>query len=378
MARGRHRSPFRIIAIVVVPLAILMLAAVIHFRRASRLVPQWSSFLALPERQRKPQWFEPYLVLLPNDVAHREAALVWYNRGEPDDDKLKAHTLEMARRHPGNMHVFYENVSLFYLDPEYRQQVTDVLEAQIEQRSDEHEFLSMLAKLCEHNTVPPKFDHRADREQWLHYYGLPPDYELPREIDYERAEKAVGYYRQAIAAAEGEEWDTGFYSRQLADLLVQLERYDEALVAYETALPHVAEIWRAGVYLSYARCLWHTNRIDEARAASREVLASKGDPFHCAQGCRAARAHLLLGRIALGHDKDVEAAKKHLLDAATTQPCCHTITQGIPLTLARDLLEEGESEAVAEFCEAVLENFIPSHKPTQELLSRARDEANET
>ncbi len=372
MARGTHRSPFRIIAIIAVPLAILMLAAVAFLRPATRLVPQWSSFLALPERQRKPQWFEPYLVLLPNDVAHREAALVWYNRREPDDDKLKAHTLEMARRHPGNMHLYYETTCLFYLDPEYRQQVIDVLEAQIDQRSDDREFFWLLAKICEHNAIPPKFDDPADREQWLHYYGLPPDYELPRETDYERAEKAIGYYRQAIAAADGQEFYPAFYSRQLGDLLMRLERGDEAVVAYETALPNVDETSRAGFYLSYAECLWRTDRRDEARAASREVLAAEGDGFGGGQGCRAARAHILLGRIALSHDKDIEAAKKHLLDATTVETCCHTITQGIPLTLARDLLEEGESEAVAEFCEAVLEKFIPSHKPTQELLRRAR------
>jgi|GEM_PF-2329026 len=378
MARGTHRSRFRIIAIIAVSLAILILAAVVLLRTAPRLVPQWRSFLALPERQRKPQWFEPYLVLLPNDVAHREAALVWYNRREPDDDKLKAHTLEMARRHPGNMHLLYENVSLFYFDPEYRQQVTDVLEAHIEQRPDDREFFCVLAKICEHNAIPPKFDHRADRERWLQYFGLPPDYELPRQTDYERAEKAVGYYRQAITAADGQEFYPAFYSRQLGELLMRLERYDEAVVAYETALPDVDETSRAGFYLSYGRCLRRTDRIDEARAPLREVLAAQGDGFGGGQGCRAARAHILLGSIALSHDKDIEAAKRHLLDATTVETCCHTITQGIPLTLARDLLEEGESEAVAEFCEAVLEKFIPSHKPTQELLSRARDEANET
>lgn len=378
MARGRHRSPFRIIAIIAVPLAILMLAAVVFLRPATRLVPQWDSFLALPAGLRKPRCFEPYLVLLPNDVAHREAALVWYNRREPDDDKLKAHTFAMARRHPGNSHLYYENHRLFYLDPEYRQQLTDVLEAQIDQHPHDDKFFWVLAKICEHNAIPPKLDHRADREQWLHYYGLPPDYELPREIDYERAEKAVGYYRQAITAADGEEFYPAFYSRQLGELLMRLERYDEAVVAYETALPDVDEIWRAGVYLSYGRCLWHTDQIDEARAAVREVFACKSDPFRCARGCRAAGAHLLLGRIALSHDKDVEAAKRHLLAATTVELCPHITMYAIPRHLARELLEEGEAEAVAEFCEAVLEKFIPSHKPTQELLSRARDEANET
>ncbi len=278
------------------------------------------------------------------------------------------HTLEMARRHPGNMHVYYDNGTLFYLDPEYRQQVADILEAQIDRCSDDHEYFQRLAQVYAHNAVRREFDHPADRERWLRYFGLPLDFELPLDTDEERADKAVSYFRQAIAVADGEEFYPAFYTQQLAKLLMELERYDEALLACETVLSDVDETSGAGFYLSYAHCLWHTDRIDEARAAAGEVLTSDGDGFSGGPGCRAARAHLLLGRMALGHDANIEAAKKHLLDAAAVQNCCHNMTQGLPLTLARDLLEHGESAAVANFCETVLANFNPSHKPAQELL----------
>ncbi len=62
-------------------------------------------------------------------------------------------------------------------------------------------------------------------------------------------------------------------------------------------------------------------------------------------------------------DHDVEAASKHLLSAVSVEPCCHTTTQGMPLHLARKLLEAAQYESVEEFCSTILNKFIKSHKP---------------
>ncbi len=369
---GKKRPRYQVVLLVIVLLVLVGVGSAVLVKTVARNAGEQVWFGMLPEEEQKPETFEPYLAAHPDDLARREAALVWYSRRERDEEKLKAHTLEMAKRHPGNMHIYFENSRLFYLDAEYRERVVEAVEGQLEQCDDDHNVLWVLAMTCEHNAIPPKCEQAVDRERWLQYYGLPSDYQISMEIDHERAEKAIAYYRRAIAAAEGEDFYPAFYSEQLADLLMALERYEEALVACEAALPHVEEVSKPGLYLSYATCLREADRIEDARKALQEVIAADHEGFDAGPGHYAAYAYLMLGRIALKEDYDVEAAAKHLLDAASVEPCCHTSTQGMPLHLARKLLEAGQYEPVEEFCSTILNKFIKSHKPTEELLEKAR------
>ncbi len=369
---GKKRPRYQVVLFVVVPLVLVVVGSAVLVKTVPRNAGEQVWFGMLPEKEQKPEAFEPYLAAHPDDLARREAALVWYSFREPDDQKLKAHTFEMARWHPNSDELFFTNITLFYLDPEYRERVTDVLEAQIEQYTDDHHFFWVLAMTCEHNAIPPKCEQAVDRERWLQYYGLPSDYQIPVEINHERAEKAIAYYRRAIAAAEGEDFYPAFYSEQLADLLMALERYEEALVACEAALPHVEEVSKPGLYLSYATCLREADRIEDARNALQEVIAADHEGFDGGPGHYAAYAYLMLGRIALEQDHDVETASKHLLSAVSVEPCCHTTTQGMPLHLARKLLEAGRYEPVEDFCGTIISKFIKTHRPTEELLEKAR------
>ncbi len=328
------------------------------------------AWMSLSADEKRPEKFEAYLKDNPQDSGRRTAALAWYSRHEKDITKLKHHTRRMIRYHPSNMHIFFANCSMFYLEPEYRKEVIALLENHVNKGHGERGLYENLAWVCEQGAVPPVNDDPNDRERFLRYYGLPKGTELPTDVNTELADKAVSYFRCAIAASRGDKFYISLNSEKLIDLLINLDRLDEALATCKNALPHLDDITKPDFLVTYGRCLREKGRIEEAKKILGQVRGCDKEGFEEGPGHATAKAETLLGLIAL-KDSNVSAAKRYLLSSCDVQKCCHNITKGLSLRLARRLLEVGECQVVAEYCQTILQDFTPDQKETQDILRRA-------
>jgi hypothetical protein len=123
-------------------------------------------------------------------------------------------------------------------------------------------------------------------------------------------------------------------------------RYTDAKARVEGA-PSDAE--RFAFLPTLAKAAFEVGAIDEAEARARELLSlattfrndwNYGNAIH--------DGHSVLGRVALARG-DVVAAKRALLEAGTTPGSPQLGSFGPNVSLARDLLSQGESATVIEY-----------------------------
>lgn len=331
--------------------------------------------MELPAHQLRPEVFEPFLEHHPDDAKHRENALAWYalyDREKPE--KLKAHTRAALRWHPDCSSIYYMNFRGFDLEPAYLAEVRESLESALREGRSGHGLHANLARVHGRRAVPPRFESAADRQAWLDYFELPADYPIPTELDHERVARAAGHWRLALRAAgdAGEVGCLSMYGEALINLLSVLDRKEEAVAVASGLLARADREASPDLQLTYAELLSSLGRIGEAAAV---YLSAIGEDLHGYEhgGHVTAHAHLALGEIALGYRCDPLAATEHLLAAAAVPPCCHTGTQGLPMRLARLLVEAGHLDAPEEFCQRVLEEVTPGLGPAVELLRDIRD-----
>ncbi len=125
-----------------------------------------------------------------------------------------------------------------------------------------------------------------------------------------------------------------------------------ALDAYERSLEHVQGEARADLLLGVATVALESGEVAKARGHAGEMLKAAGDSTqdHWNHGNLVHQGHLVLGRLAL-RAGDVEKAKEHLLAAGKTPGSPQLNSFGPNMTLAKELLEKGERQAVLEYFE---------------------------
>ena len=329
--------------------------------------------LSLYPEDKRPEKFEPFLKENPESEERRSYALRWYSRderAEKDFDKLKHHTREMIKYHPENMYIYIQNIVSFYRHPEYRLEVIQLLEEQVAAGQSQHGVYGNLAQACEQGAIPPPCDTPEKKAGFLRYYGLSENTQLPTEVDAGLADKAEQYFRAAITASTGADFRIAFYSRQLADLLVELDKLDEAVAVCERALPYVKQPFKSNFLVTYGACLKAYGRADDAKQILSQVREIDTEGFQEGPAHATTDAETQLGLIAL-KEGNTDTAKQYLLSSCDVQRCCHNSTMGLPLVLARKLLKMGQCEVVAKYSRKVVEGFTPWQKETEDLLQKA-------
>jgi tetratricopeptide (TPR) repeat protein len=338
-------------------------------------------YRSLSEEEKEPGAFEPFLAEHPGNEARRIAAMHWYFGKLAENheglEELKHHTLRMVEHHPDNNDIFIYNVSACYLDPEYRRVLIDRLEKQLNEGHKSAAVYSNLAGLCRTGALPLVGDDEDERQRIFRYYGLPKDTQLITEVDQQLAQKAVAYFRSAVEAATEEDSYVALYSGQLANLLLALDRTEEAAEACEATLPHVSDSSRPDFLVAYGRCLSNAGRLEDAKRILQQVRAAEEKGYEQGPGHATTSAESQLGFIAL-KEGDRVAAKNYLLSSCDVKKCCHNTTMGFSLDLADALFEEREYDAVITFCRAVLERFTPNQPETKRLLELAGKAADAT
>ena len=106
-------------------------------------------------------------------------------------------------------------------------------------------------------------------------------------------------------------------------------------------------------YLPYAsKVALRIDAIEKAESYAREMLITaeteKDESCNWNYGNAIHDSHNILGRVALRRG-DIDAAKKHLIQAGRTKGSPQLDTFGPSMVLAKELLERGESETVLEY-----------------------------
>lgn len=91
---------------------------------------------------------------------------------------------------------------------------------------------------------------------------------------------------------------------------------------------------------------------DTTKRLAEEMLRGNVDPESWNHGNVIHKANTILGRVALRED-DLEGAKTHLLESAKTRGSPQLNSFGPSFTLASELLEKGQQEAVLEYLDLV-------------------------
>ena len=125
---------------------------------------------------------------------------------------------------------------------------------------------------------------------------------------------------------------------------------------------------RAYLLKSTARAAFEAGALDKARTYAEEMLksaASKHDPDY---GNDVHQGNLILGRIAL-RAGDVEKAKAFLLAAGNTPGSPQLDSFGPNMTLAKELLERGERDAVIKYLQLCDKFWESGHMRVKEWLA---------
>jgi hypothetical protein len=109
--------------------------------------------------------------------------------------------------------------------------------------------------------------------------------------------------------------------------------------------------WPSRVLPRMARAAFESGDHRKARAYAEQLLEAASRPrLPRSMGDETHIGHLVLGRVALASG-DLDAAKHHLLESARTTGSPVLGSFGPKMTLAKDLLERGEREAVLNYLE---------------------------
>jgi hypothetical protein len=120
-----------------------------------------------------------------------------------------------------------------------------------------------------------------------------------------------------------------------------------ALGAYERSLANMKDgEERESLLPDLATVALEAGEAAKARGYAEEMLKSDSQGWNA--GNLVHHGHLVLGRIAL-RDGDTKAAQEHLLAAGKTQGSPQLNSFGPNMTLAKELLEKGERQAVLEY-----------------------------
>lgn len=118
--------------------------------------------------------------------------------------------------------------------------------------------------------------------------------------------------------------------------------------AYERSLGVTREaVAREAILPDVAKVALEAGETAKARGYAEELLKAT-DPNDWNYGNMLHHGHLILGRIAL-REGNLESAKEHLLAAGQTPGSPQLNSFGPNMTLARELLEKGEKQAVLEY-----------------------------
>ncbi len=126
-----------------------------------------------------------------------------------------------------------------------------------------------------------------------------------------------------------------------------------ALDAYVRSLQHTKQDQaREALLGDVAKVALEAGEVAKARGYSEELLKKAGESKQRSwnYGNAVHHGHLVLGRLAL-RDGDVKKAKEHLLAAGKTPGSPQLNSFGPNMTLAKELLEKGERQAVLEYFE---------------------------
>ena len=338
---------------------------------ASQTKGDEASWLMLSNKEQSPEGFVPYLKAHPSDMAHRQAALVWYERRKPDYQKLRENTFEMIKYHPNCLDIIWDNTSAFYAHPDYNAEVISRLRREETLGHKEHGFYFVMAKVTEQAAMPPLANSDVSRARFIQYFELPSNTVLRTTIDTPLANSAVDYYRKAVAAAGHENFYPAFYAEDLVSLLVDLKRYDEAVTVCEQHLSDLDDTNKPDYLVTYGSCLHKLHRDDKANKVLSSVRSVDHEGHDNGPGHATMEAEMQLGEMAMDSG-DIAGARLHLLASTNVQPCCHNVTRGFPLRLAKRLLAAGQKDAVVQFCTTVLAKFTPNQQQTKELLQSAK------
>ena len=120
----------------------------------------------------------------------------------------------------------------------------------------------------------------------------------------------------------------------------------QALAHYERAYTLSDEVWRDALLPELATTAFHAGQVEKAREYAESLLG--GDRQDWNEGNRIHYGNLTLGRIAL-FAGDVEEAKSRLIAAGETPGSPQLNSFGPDMTLAKELLERGESQVVLRY-----------------------------
>ncbi len=332
--------------------------------------------LAQFQRSSLPEVFEPLLRKEPATEVARSNAIKYYVR-PLNFERLRHHTLQMAKNFPANSDIEPYNRTAFHAHPRYRQEVADALEAQLKSRKHiEVEHYFTLGSIYHLGAFPPPKD-KESRERFKKYYHLPPEIVLPTEFNYAQAKKSIHYYSLAVETAKANRDDPekafyiGFSTEHLANVLRRSGAVKESIAVCEDALPLANEISKPGLLLAYGRCLRTAGELVKAKQIFKQIRKIDNEWMN-GPGATTMQAEAALGSLAL-EEKGVKQATQYLLSSTKVKTYNFTGWNGLPynFSLAQKLLEVGQHETVIQYCHTMLSNFRKENKELNELLQKA-------
>ncbi|HEY3332646.1 MAG TPA: hypothetical protein VGK19_21625 [Capsulimonadaceae bacterium] len=278
--------------------------------------------------------------------------------------------MHLITHHPDCMWIKFENTTAIYRDPSYGKRIASALEARMRDSQPDAASFYNLASIYRQIAMFSRSGDESDDQGFLQYFGLPSNAVMPEKPDLKLAEKAVEYYRLAVSHVATDSGYAGIYLGGLVKLLSSLERYSEAVEAFESSQPLPVGPSNAGLFLDYGLALYRSGNQISAIRTLQEVrgIDNEGDgkPGHATM-----RAETALGLIAM-RGGNIPEAERYLMSSLDVERCPHNVTQGVPTRLGRKLLEAGNNGIVIEFCHAALAKFNSDDSGIKQLLVEAQ------
>lgn len=180
--------------------------------------------------------------------------------------------------------------------------------------------------------------------------------------------QAVSKYRQAMGGRFRDEETRFMCGRAIGDNLVKMDRFAEAVQAYESLPP--AAFQRSGSYTGYVTALWRTGALEKAMALGKEWLALAEAEEDQTQQIWAGGVLMNVAR-ALG---DTDAAMAYGRGVLELDP-----GQSTANTLALMLVEQGEFDEARTLVETMLEHTENpgTRRSGERVLERIADAARQ-
>ena len=138
------------------------------------------------------------------------------------------------------------------------------------------------------------------------------------------------------------------YLQEAADINQTILKSDPNRESHE----YPPAVFQAHLLSSIALTAVETGDLSLSKQISEELLKENKDPNSWNYGNVIHEANTILGRVAL-RQNDLEKARQYLIQAGKTPGSPQLNSFGPPFTLARELLEKGQKEAVLEYLDLV-------------------------